>query len=107
LLRHALIVAFLFLGSLWAEGMGRFLMLGYQKSSPAHALYPQTAADRNIPNPNQLRGLGAAADDFWYSSMRKPPHPSCATISEEKPSRIQMTGKEKGASSRDAYLIGI
>jgi hypothetical protein len=58
-------------------------MLGYQKSSPAHALYPQTATDRNIPTPSR------------------------ATISGEKPSQIQMTGKEKGASSRDAFLIGI
>jgi hypothetical protein len=47
-LRHGLIVAFLFLGSLWAEGMGRFLMLEYQKSSPAHALYPQTAAYKSL-----------------------------------------------------------
>jgi hypothetical protein len=69
LLRHALIVAFLFLGSLWEEGMGRFLMLEYQKSSPAHALYPQTAADKSLVRTvgdRLLRGLGAAADDLMY-----------------------------------------
>jgi len=38
----------LFLSSLWAEAVGRLLMLGYQKSSPAHGLYPQTAAYKSL-----------------------------------------------------------
>jgi hypothetical protein len=82
------------LGSLRAFGIGRFLMLEYQKSSAANTKHPQSAMHfaslayftctsgsaevakqrANHFRPLTARVAGAAGDDFWYPSMKSPPH---------------------------------
>jgi hypothetical protein len=82
------------LGSLRVFGIGRFLILVYQKSSAANTKHPQSASrfaslacftrtsfsDEVAPQrasrfkPQTARVVGAAGNDFWYSSMKRPPH---------------------------------
>jgi hypothetical protein len=82
------------LGSLRAFGIGRFLMLEYQKSSAANTKPPQSAScfaslayftriscsdevakqRANHFQPQTVRVVGAAGDDFWYPSMKSPPY---------------------------------
>jgi hypothetical protein len=74
-------------------------MLEYQKSSPAQALYPQTAAcivsaRTKLFSNTRSGGAGAAADDFWYPSMRKPLHPHRLMHSGEKSSRTKKSNRE-------------
>jgi hypothetical protein len=97
------------LSSLRAFGIGRFLMLEYQKSSAANTKHPQSAScfaslacvsrtSRSIEvakqranhfQPQTARVVGAAGNDFWYPSMKSPPYlqsvPSPArTLDEQK-----------------------
>jgi hypothetical protein len=85
---------FYLLGSLRAFGIGRFLMLEYQKLSAANTKHPQSAScfaslayftrtisasrkrkrSREIFQTKTARVVGAAGDDFWYPSMKSPPY---------------------------------
>jgi hypothetical protein len=85
---------FFVLGSLRAFGIGRFLMLEYQKSSAANTKHPQSATcfaslayftrtigastkrkrSRETFQAKTARVVGAAGDDFWYPSMKSPPY---------------------------------
>jgi len=80
-------------------------MLEYQKSSPAHSLDENTTADKRVflkplaqvrcVNVAFVRAkifsiakscaCGAAANDFWYSSMRRPPCLTHMAEAGEKP----------------------
>jgi uncharacterized SAM-binding protein YcdF (DUF218 family) len=82
------------LGSLTVLGIGRFLMLGYQKSSAANTQHPQSAScfaslahfTRTLGASTKRKRarekfqtktawvVGAAGNDFWYPSMKSPPH---------------------------------
>jgi uncharacterized SAM-binding protein YcdF (DUF218 family) len=82
------------LGSLTVLGIGRFLMLGYQKSSAANTQHPQSASCfASLAHFTRTLGasakrkraretlqtkiawvVGAAGNDFWYPSMKRPPH---------------------------------
>jgi hypothetical protein len=82
------------LGSLTVFGIGRFLMLEYQKSSAANTKHPQSATcfaslayftrtisasrkrkrSRETFQTKTARVVGAAGDDFWYPSMKSPPY---------------------------------
>ena len=46
--------------------------------------------------PKALRAWGVAADDFWYSSMRKPPYPMCAT---------RVAGANKKATNKGGFSL--
>ena len=46
-----------------------------------------------------LRAWGVAADDFWYSSMRKPPYPMCAT-------RPPRSTQNKKATNKGGFFNG-
>jgi hypothetical protein len=92
-LRYFCVLCFV-LGSLRAFGIGRFLMLEYQKSSAANTKHPQSAScfaslayftrtitaetkrhcSRETFQTKTARVVGAAGDDFWYPSMKSPPH---------------------------------
>jgi hypothetical protein len=92
-LRFVCVLLFV-LGSLRAFGIGRFLMLEYQKSSAANTKHPQSAscfaslasftriscsdevAKQRVNHfrPQTVRVVGAAGDDFWYPSMKSPPY---------------------------------
>jgi hypothetical protein len=105
------------LGSLRAFGIGRFLMLEYQKSSAANTKHPQSAScfaslacftriscsDEvakqrvNYFRPQTVRVVGAAGDDFWYPSMKSPPYlqpvPYPARNLHERKNKTQKTNK--------------
>ena len=68
------------LSSLCEDGVGVFLMLGYQKSSAAFSLTAQLVGrvkfSGAITAVRSCVRMGWVGDDFWYSSMRNPPTPS-------------------------------
>ena len=106
-MRFACVLGFV-LGSLRAFGIGRFLMLEYQKSSAANTKHPQSASRfaslANLTRTHCLdkvakqrlnhfqtqtaRVVGTAGDDFWYPSMKSPlhlqPEPSSARNLDER-----------------------
>ena len=127
-LRCFCVLVFL-LGSLRAFGIGRFLMLEYQKSSAANTKPPQSAscfaslacftrtscaskvaAQRaNQFEPQTARVMGTAGDDFWYS-MKNPPYPSpvpspARALHDHNPSRMQLT-KTKPPTQRTGVRRG-
>jgi hypothetical protein len=59
-------------------------------------------ARRTSRAPKALRTWGVAANDFWYSSMRKPPYPMCAT----RLTRSRNTQNKKATSKQGGFFNG-
>jgi hypothetical protein len=113
------------LGSLRAFGIGRFLMLEYQKSSAANTKHPQSAsrfaslacftriscsdevAKQRVNHfrPQTVRVVGAAGDDFWYPSMKSPPYlqpvPFPARTPDEQNNEDKQKPRHKGRGLKE------
>jgi hypothetical protein len=129
-LRCACVLRFV-LGSLRVFGIGRFLMLEYQKSSAANTKHPQSATcfaslacltrtSRSIEvakqranhfRPQTARVVGAAGDDFWYPSMKSPPYlqsvPFPARTSDERKLLTNNRTKQRRQTKTPATQDGV